>query len=153
MEEKCDRAFDYIRTRGEFFHIKELEKALPKAKGITPMAIKDVIQSLVDDDRINSEKVHDSSVNHLSIIWWIITVIQVGSSSYYWIFESQLRNTLETRNALLDKELEALTTELDTVETKLTIYTEDTDTPDPERVKGTFKTNPKSLIKHHFIIF
>lgn len=68
MEEKCDRAFDYIRTRGEFFHIKELEKALPKAKGITPMAIKDVIQSLVDDDRINSEKVHESSVNHLSII-------------------------------------------------------------------------------------
>ena len=57
LEEKCDRAYDYILSKRTFFHMKELEKSLPKAKGITPMAIKEVIQTLVDDDRILTEKV------------------------------------------------------------------------------------------------
>ena len=74
MDEKCDAALDWIRKQQSFFHMKDLEKILPKAKGITPMSIKDVIQSLVDDDRLMTEK--------------------VGSSSFYWCFDSQLVNTL-----------------------------------------------------------
>ena len=35
---------DYIRDSKTFWHMKELEKNLPKFKGITPMAVKDVIQ-------------------------------------------------------------------------------------------------------------
>ena len=34
MEEKCDRAHDYIQKSRTFFHMKELEKSLPKAKGM-----------------------------------------------------------------------------------------------------------------------
>lgn len=74
MEEKCDAALDWIRKQKSFFHMKDLEKILPKAKGITPMSVKDVIQSLVDDDRLMTEK--------------------VGSSSFYWCFDSQLVNSL-----------------------------------------------------------
>ena len=60
MDEKCDRALEYIRNSRTFFHMKELEKSLPKAKGITPMAVKDVVQSLVDDNKIRTEKVTGS---------------------------------------------------------------------------------------------
>ena len=74
MDEKCDAALDWIRKQKSFFHMKDLEKSLPKAKGITPMSIKDVIQTLVDDDRLMTEK--------------------VGSSSFYWCFDSQLVNSL-----------------------------------------------------------
>ena len=87
------------------------------------MSIKDVIQSLVDDDRIFTEK--------------------VGSSSYYWCFDSKLRQTLTEKDQMLTDQLKSVNDELAAAESKLAIYTEDTDTPDPEKVKG--RINKKKL--------
>ncbi|KAJ4944456.1 hypothetical protein JOQ06_013000 [Pogonophryne albipinna] len=53
----------------DVFQLKDIEKIAPKQKGITPMSVKDVLQSLVDDNMVDSER--------------------VGTSNYYWAFPSK----------------------------------------------------------------
>lgn len=48
--------------------MKELEKTLPKAKGIVSQSVKEVLQSLVDDRLVQGEK--------------------IGTSNYFWSFPS-----------------------------------------------------------------
>ncbi|KAH0827738.1 Mnd1 family-domain-containing protein [Lanmaoa asiatica] len=66
----------------EIFHesLKELEKLGPKLKGIVSQSVKEVLQSLVDDGLVQSDK--------------------IGSSNFFWSFPSQrgsiLRNRLDT---------------------------------------------------------
>ncbi|CAG5114037.1 Oidioi.mRNA.OKI2018_I69.chr2.g8119.t1.cds [Oikopleura dioica] len=115
MEEKCDAALDWIRKQNSFFHMKDLEKSLPKAKGITPMSIKDVIQTLVDDDRLMTEK--------------------VGSSSFYWCFDSQLVNSLDSSTTKLKAELEQLNAETKTKGEKLRFYQENDEDISPEELQ------------------
>lgn len=45
---------------------QELEKIAPKEKGITMQSVKEVVQSLVDDHQVDSEK--------------------IGTSIYFWSF-------------------------------------------------------------------
>ena len=49
------------------------------------MSVKEVLQSLVDDDLVNCEK--------------------VGSSSYYWAFKSQVLNVKESKLKSLQKQV------------------------------------------------
>ncbi|XP_039654493.1 meiotic nuclear division protein 1 homolog isoform X2 [Perca fluviatilis] len=53
----------------DVFQLKDIEKIAPKTKGITPMSVKDVLQSLVDDNMVDCER--------------------VGTSNYYWAFPSK----------------------------------------------------------------
>lgn len=53
----------------DFFQLKDLEKLCPKEKGITSMSVKEVVQSLVDDGIVDSEK--------------------IGTSIYFWAFPSK----------------------------------------------------------------
>ena len=53
----------------DFFSLKELEKLCQKEKGITSMSVKDVLQSLVDDAMVDTEK--------------------IGTSVYFWAFPSK----------------------------------------------------------------
>lgn len=46
--------------------MQELEKIAPKEKGITMQSVKEVVQSLVDDHLVESEK--------------------IGTSNYFWSF-------------------------------------------------------------------
>ncbi|KAJ0051280.1 hypothetical protein NL108_017676, partial [Boleophthalmus pectinirostris] len=57
----------------DVFQLKDIEKIAPKSKGITPMAVKEVLQSLVDDNMVDCER--------------------VGTSNYYWSFPSKALNT------------------------------------------------------------
>ncbi|KAM8878451.1 meiotic nuclear division protein 1 homolog isoform 3-T3 [Spinachia spinachia] len=57
----------------DVFQLKDIEKIAPKTKGITPMSVKDVLQSLVDDNMVDCER--------------------VGTSNYYWAFPSKALNT------------------------------------------------------------
>ncbi|CBY20437.1 unnamed protein product [Oikopleura dioica] len=125
MEEKCDAALDWIRKQKSFFHMKDLEKILPKAKGITPMSVKDVIQSLVDDDRLMTEK--------------------VGSSSFYWCFDSQLVNSLDSSTTKLKVELAQLNAETKTKADKLKFF-KDNDEDISEEELQILKNELKSLI-------
>ncbi|XP_075705799.1 meiotic nuclear division protein 1 homolog isoform X2 [Rhinoderma darwinii] len=53
----------------DVFQLKDLEKIAPKQKGITSMSVKDVLQSLVDDGMVDSER--------------------IGTSNYFWAFPSK----------------------------------------------------------------
>nr|CAB3265610.1 meiotic nuclear division protein 1 homolog [Phallusia mammillata] len=86
LEEKRKRMLDIFFEKKEFFHLKELEKIAPKEKGITPMSVKDVVQSLVDDGMVNCEK--------------------VGSSSYYWAFPSQAFNVRLNKRKNLEEQID-----------------------------------------------
>ncbi|XP_027874946.1 meiotic nuclear division protein 1 homolog isoform X3 [Xiphophorus couchianus] len=53
----------------DVFQLKDIEKIAPKSKGIAPMTVKEVLQSLVDDNMVDCER--------------------IGTSNYYWAFPSK----------------------------------------------------------------
>lgn len=67
-EEKRRRILEIFSEKKDFFMLKEVEKMAYK-KGIPLLAVKDVLQGLVDDDLVRLEK--------------------IGTSNYYWSFPSQ----------------------------------------------------------------
>lgn len=71
-EEKRTRMLDIFYEKKEVFQLKELEKIAPKEKGIVAQSVKDVLQSLVDDGLVDSEK--------------------IGTSVYFWAFPSKAAN-------------------------------------------------------------
>ncbi|XP_038059612.1 meiotic nuclear division protein 1 homolog [Patiria miniata] len=72
LEEKRQRMMEIFFERKEVFQLKELEKIAPKTKGITSMSVKDVVQSLVDDGMVDSDR--------------------IGTSNYFWAFPSKASN-------------------------------------------------------------
>ena len=58
--------------RKEIFQLKELEKLGPKEKGVTAQSVKDIVQSLVDDGKVDTDK--------------------IGTSVYFWAFPSKAMN-------------------------------------------------------------
>ncbi|XP_055014743.1 meiotic nuclear division protein 1 homolog [Boleophthalmus pectinirostris] len=73
LEEKRTRMLEIFFESKDVFQLKDIEKIAPKSKGITPMAVKEVLQSLVDDNMVDCER--------------------VGTSNYYWSFPSKALNT------------------------------------------------------------
>ncbi|XP_029288737.1 meiotic nuclear division protein 1 homolog [Cottoperca gobio] len=69
LEEKRSRMMEIFFETKDVFQLKDIEKIAPKTKGITPMSVKDVLQSLVDDNMVDCER--------------------VGTSNYYWAFPSK----------------------------------------------------------------
>ena len=59
----------YIFSQKDFFQLKDLEKLCPKEKGITSQSVKEVLQSLVDDSMVDTDK--------------------IGTSIYFWAFPSK----------------------------------------------------------------
>lgn len=74
FEEKRKRMSEYLLEKRDFFQLKELEKHLPKEKGIVQQSVKEVLQSLVDDRLVNGEK--------------------IGTSNYFWSFPSTAMQTV-----------------------------------------------------------
>ncbi|XP_068202434.1 meiotic nuclear division protein 1 homolog [Palaemon carinicauda] len=79
-EEKRNKIMELFYEKKDFFQLKELEKIGPKEKGVISQAVKDVVQSLVDDSMIDSEK--------------------IGTSIYFWAFPSK---ALSTRKRKIDE--------------------------------------------------
>jgi Fe2+ or Zn2+ uptake regulation protein len=72
LEEKRERMIEIFYEKKEVFQLKDLEKIAPKEKGITAQTVKEVLQSLVDDGKIDSDK--------------------IGTSVYFWAFPSKAFN-------------------------------------------------------------
>ncbi|KAL0315728.1 UNVERIFIED_CONTAM: Meiotic nuclear division protein 1 [Sesamum radiatum] len=70
----------------DFFLLKELEKLGPK-KGVITQSVKDVVQSLVDDDLVFKDK--------------------IGTSVYFWSLPSCAGNQLRNIHRKLDSDLES----------------------------------------------
>ncbi|XP_067136804.1 LOW QUALITY PROTEIN: meiotic nuclear division protein 1 homolog [Centruroides vittatus] len=98
-EEKRQRMLQLFYERKEVFQLRELEKIAPKEKGIVSQSVKDVVQSLVDDGLVDTDK--------------------IGTSVYFWSFPSKATNSrkrklqdLETQIEESKKQLSGLTEQL-----------------------------------------
>ncbi|XP_056266212.1 meiotic nuclear division protein 1 homolog isoform X2 [Pseudoliparis swirei] len=126
LEEKRTRMMEIFFETKDVFQLKDIEKIAPKTKGITPMSVKDVLQSLVDDNMVDCER--------------------VGTSNYYWAFPSKALNarkhkleelqSQEERSSLL-KELQALREERTQLQAELNKYRE----CDPQVIEDMRKSN------------
>ena len=58
-----------LNVQKDFFSLKEVEKGCSKEKGLNPMVVKEVLQAVIDDRLIDSDK--------------------IGSSIFYWAFPSK----------------------------------------------------------------
>ncbi|KAM4807691.1 meiotic nuclear division protein 1 homolog [Rhinophrynus dorsalis] len=82
VEEKRTRMMEIFFETKDVYQLKDLEKIAPKEKGITSMSVKEILQSLVDDGMVDSER--------------------IGTSNYFWAFPSKAlharKRKLETLN-------------------------------------------------------
>uniref|UniRef100_A0A3B4YIN3 Meiotic nuclear division protein 1 homolog n=1 Tax=Seriola lalandi dorsalis TaxID=1841481 RepID=A0A3B4YIN3_SERLL len=85
LEEKRTRMMEIFFESKDVFQLKDIEKIAPKTKGITPMTVKEVLQSLVDDNMVDCER--------------------VGTSNYYWAFPSKALNARKHKLDELEKQI------------------------------------------------
>lgn len=88
LEEKRVRLLQIFHEKKDFFQLKELEKIAPKEKGIIAQSVKDVLQSLVDDGMVDTDK--------------------IGSSVYFWAYPSQAHNLKKKKLDEFENKLEHL---------------------------------------------
>ncbi|XP_038647953.1 meiotic nuclear division protein 1 homolog [Scyliorhinus canicula] len=69
IEEKRTRMMEIFFETKDVFQLKDLEKIAPKEKGITLMSVKEVLQSLVDDGMVDTDR--------------------IGTSNYFWALPSK----------------------------------------------------------------
>ncbi|KAI8465984.1 MAG: putative MND1 domain-containing protein [Monoraphidium minutum] len=68
LEEKRDKVLEVFHASSDVFVLKDVEKIASK-KGVVLQSIKEVLQSLVDDDMVHMEK--------------------IGASNYFWSFPAE----------------------------------------------------------------
>jgi len=73
-DEKRVKLLEIFHESKDFYQLKELEKLGPKLKGIVSQSVKEVLQTLVDDGLVQSDK--------------------IGSSNFFWAFPSARGSTL-----------------------------------------------------------
>ncbi|MED6218987.1 Meiotic nuclear division protein 1 [Stylosanthes scabra] len=86
LEEKREKMLEIFYDSQDFFLLKELEKMGPK-KGVITQSVKDVVQSLVDDDLVSKDK--------------------IGTSVYFWSLPSCAGNQLRNVRNKLDSDLQS----------------------------------------------
>ncbi|XP_077511179.1 meiotic nuclear division protein 1 homolog [Amblyomma americanum] len=98
-EEKRQRMLQVFYEKKDVFQLKDLEKIGPKEKGVIAQAVKDVVQSLVDDGLVDSEK--------------------IGTSVYFWSFPSKAVSTRKRKIDDLKAKVEDAQKKLKFVENQL----------------------------------
>ncbi|KAF4398569.1 hypothetical protein G4B88_013658 [Cannabis sativa] len=84
LEEKREKILQIFYDSQDFYLLKELEKLGPK-KGVITQSVKDVLQSLVDDDLVSKDK--------------------IGTSVYFWSLPSCAGNQLRNVTRKLESDL------------------------------------------------
>ncbi|KAF9547386.1 Meiotic nuclear division protein 1 [Mortierella hygrophila] len=97
--EKRTRLLDYFHETLTFHKLQELEKTVPKEKGIVQQAVKDVLQSLVDDG--------------------LVTVEKIGTSNFYWSFPSAVQQAKNAQLQNLEAEMNRIETANADLESKI----------------------------------
>ncbi|XP_029465854.1 meiotic nuclear division protein 1 homolog isoform X3 [Rhinatrema bivittatum] len=89
VEEKRTRMMEIFFETKDVFQLKDLEKIAPKEKGITSMSVKEILQSLVDDAMVDSER--------------------IGTSNYFWAFPSKALHARKRKLEALEMQEERAT--------------------------------------------
>ncbi|KAG5876392.1 hypothetical protein JTB14_010502 [Gonioctena quinquepunctata] len=82
--------------KGECFQLKELEKIAPKEKGIVSNSVKDVVQKLVEEGLVDTDK--------------------IGTSVYFWAYPSKAIKSRKRQLDELQKQREESTKKLKMIE-------------------------------------
>jgi hypothetical protein len=98
LEEKRSRMLDIFKQDTSFFHLKDIEK-LGVKKGIIYQAIKDVLDSLVNDYLVETDK--------------------IGSSNFYWSLPSKVLQTKKTAVEMNKKKIEEMKEEVMNLKEKI----------------------------------
>ncbi|XP_078067482.1 meiotic nuclear division protein 1 homolog [Mustelus asterias] len=85
IEEKRTRMMEIFFETKDVFQLKDLEKIAPKEKGITSMSVKEVLQSLVDDGMVDTDR--------------------IGTSNYFWAFPSKALHVRKRKLEQLESQL------------------------------------------------
>uniref|UniRef100_UPI00398F5F15 meiotic nuclear division protein 1 homolog isoform X2 n=1 Tax=Pristiophorus japonicus TaxID=55135 RepID=UPI00398F5F15 len=85
IEEKRTRMMEIFFETKDVFQLKDLEKIAPKEKGITSMSVKEVLQSLVDDAMVDTDR--------------------IGTSNYFWAFPSKALHGRKQKLEQLESQL------------------------------------------------
>ncbi|XP_029465771.1 meiotic nuclear division protein 1 homolog isoform X2 [Rhinatrema bivittatum] len=85
VEEKRTRMMEIFFETKDVFQLKDLEKIAPKEKGITSMSVKEILQSLVDDAMVDSER--------------------IGTSNYFWAFPSKALHARKRKLEALEMQM------------------------------------------------
>ncbi|XP_046840276.1 meiotic nuclear division protein 1 homolog [Xenia sp. Carnegie-2017] len=88
LDEKRKRIMDIFFDTKDFFQLKEIEKIASKEKGINSMVVKEIVQGLVDDNLVDTEK--------------------IGTSNYFWSFPSKVVNSKKTKLEQLKNNIKTL---------------------------------------------
>eukprot|EP00462_Mataza_sp_D1_P000367 CAMPEP_0175090240 /NCGR_PEP_ID=MMETSP0086_2-20121207/1224_1 /TAXON_ID=136419 /ORGANISM="Unknown Unknown, Strain D1" /LENGTH=203 /DNA_ID=CAMNT_0016362823 /DNA_START=10 /DNA_END=621 /DNA_ORIENTATION=- len=110
LEEKRKRMMDHFLEKQAVFTLKELEKDMPKLKGIVSQSVKDVLQGLCDDGMIDSDK--------------------IGSGNFFWAFPSKASSLRHNKIARLKSSIEEANLSISTLgekKRKLETQREDSD--------------------------
>ncbi|GAA0185347.1 hypothetical protein LIER_32635 [Lithospermum erythrorhizon] len=86
LDEKREKMLQIFYDSQDFFLLKELEKMGPK-KGVISQSVKDVIQTLVDDDLVLKDK--------------------IGTSVYFWSLPSCAGNQLRSVKLKLESDIQS----------------------------------------------
>lgn len=98
-EEKLQKIVAFFQSSSEVYTLKELDKKIPKQCGISSMLVKDLLQNLHGDNRINIEK--------------------FGSSNLYWRFKYQDHHEVQCLNEKTQEKIDVLSSENQGLETKI----------------------------------
>ncbi|XP_045451362.1 meiotic nuclear division protein 1 homolog [Melitaea cinxia] len=113
-DEKKIRMLEIFHQSKDFYQLKELEKIAPKEKGITMQSVKEVVQSLVDDHLVDSEK--------------------IGTSIYFWSFPSKAKNAKKRKFLNTQDEFEEISKKLKKTEEAIILESADRETSEERNV-------------------
>ena len=99
LEEKRKKMLEIFYETKDFYLLKDLEKIAPKQKGIVAQSVKDVLQSLVDDNLVDTDK--------------------IGTSVYFWAFPSKALAVRKSKLSDLQDKLDAAKNKNEEVEEML----------------------------------
>ncbi|XP_062711028.1 meiotic nuclear division protein 1 homolog [Aedes albopictus] len=85
-DEKKSLLLEIFHQSKEFYQLKDLEKVAVKDKGLKEQAVKEILQSLVDEGQVETDK--------------------IGSSLYYWSFPGKKRKQKQLEFERLKLEVE-----------------------------------------------
>lgn len=126
-EEKRIRVLQLFHEKKDFFQLKELEKIAPKEKGVIVQSVKDVVQSLVDDGLVDTDK--------------------IGTSIYYWSYPSKAKQSKKKKLLELDDKCNKLSLKLEN--SKESLQKAKSGKEDTEERQNFLKTIQELKLKKH----
>ncbi|XP_058803592.1 meiotic nuclear division protein 1 homolog isoform X2 [Phymastichus coffea] len=130
-DEKRSLMLHFFHEKKDFYTLKELETLVPKECGLAAQVVKDVLQTLVDEGLVHSDK--------------------IGTAVYFWSFPGEKIPAIEKEIAETGKKILMLETKLGKL--KCDIEIEEANQTDYEKTKAliteidTLKTNEGELKK------